>query len=315
MEKHYIGIDLGGTFIKGGIIDLNGKVVYNTKTPTEVSKGSSAVVTNIANLIKTLAEKDGREVCSYKKVGIAVPGMIDDKAGVVVMAGNFGWKNFPLKQELEKLLPLEIIISNDANVAALGEAYFGAGAKYNDSVFITLGTGVGGGVIIDKKIFSGYRSAGAEIGHMIIAYDGEQCTCGNKGCFEAYSSATALIRDTKREMQSNKNSAMWNIGGLDKVDGKTAFDYYDCDKSAKKVVDNYITMLGVGLVNVANIFRPEVIMLGGGVCGQGEKLVKPLQEYLDKHIFAGDLGPHVPITIATLGNDAGFIGAAAMCKE
>lgn len=315
MEKHYIGIDLGGTFIKGGIIDLNGKVIYNTKTPTEVNKGSSAVVTNIANLIKTLAEKDGREVCSYKKVGIAVPGMIDDKAGVVVMAGNFGWKNFPLKQELEKLLPLEIIISNDANVAALGEACFGAGAKYNDSVFITLGTGVGGGIIIDKKIFSGYRSAGAEIGHMIIAYDGEQCTCGNKGCFEAYSSATALIRDTKREMQSNKNSAMWNAGGLDKVDGKTAFDYYDCDESAKKVVDNYITMLGVGLVNVANIFRPQVIMLGGGVCGQGEKLVKPLQEYLDKHIFAGDLGPHVPITIATLGNDAGFIGAAAMCKE
>ena len=108
---------------------------------------------------------------------------------------------------------------------------------------------------------------------------------------------------------------MWNAGGMDKVDGKTAFDYSGCDESAKKVVDNYITMLGVGLVNVANIFRPQVIMLGGGVCGQGEKLVKPLQEYLDKHIFAGDLGPHVPITIATLGNDAGFIGAAAMCKE
>ena len=165
---------------------------------------------------------------------------------------------------------------------------------------------------MDGKLFEGTRSAGAELGHAVIMAGGEQCTCGRKGCFEAYASATALIRDTKRAMEADKSSKMWEIGGLDKVTGKTPFDYCDKDATAKKVVDNYIMMLGTGLTNLANEFRPEAIILGGGVCAQGETLVKPLQAFLDREIFAGEKGPQVKLLIATLGNKAGLLGAAAL---
>jgi len=150
------------------------------------------------------------------------------------------------------------------------------------------------------------------MGHSVIVAGGEQCTCGRKGCLEAYASATALIRDTKRAMQNNPNSLMWEIGSLDKVDGKTAFDYADKDADAKAVVDNYIEKLGVGLTNIANEFRPEVIMLGGGVCAQGDNLIVPLQAFVDKEIYAGSKGPQVKLLIATLGNDAGLLGACAL---
>ena len=179
-------------------------------------------------------------------------------------------------------------------------------------MLLTLGTGVGGGIVIDGKLFEGNRSAGAELGHSVIVAGGEQCTCGRKGCLEAYASATALIRDTKRAMQADKSSKMWEIGDIEKVTGKTAFDYKDCDAPAKAVVDNYIEKLGVGITNVANVFRPQAIMLGGGVCAQGDNLIKPLQAYLDKEIFAGTQGPAVKILVATLGNSAGLLGAAAL---
>jgi glucokinase len=176
----------------------------------------------------------------------------------------------------------------------------------------TLGTGVGGGIIIDGKLFEGNRSAGAEIGHSVIVAGGEACTCGRKGCLEAYASATALIRDTKRAMEAHKDSKMWEIGSLDKVTGKVAFDYKDTDPYAKAVVDNYIEKLACGITNMANIFRPQTVLLGGGVCAQGEVFTKPLQAILDKDIFAVELGPKVTIGIAELGNSAGLLGAAAL---
>ena len=245
-------------------------------------------------------------------VGMGSPGMIDSKKGVVVFSGNLHWSHFPLAEETQKLLNLPVKVANDANVAALGETKFGCGKNYQNTILITLGTGVGGGVVIDGKLFEGYQSAGAELGHSVIVAGGEQCTCGRKGCLEAYASATALIRDTKRAMENNKNSKMWAIGSTEQVTGKTAFDYYDNDESAKAVVDNYIEKLGVGLTNLANEFRPEAIILGGGVCAQGDNLVKPLQAFLDKEIFAGEKGPQVKILTATLGNAAGILGAAAL---
>ena len=245
-------------------------------------------------------------------LGMGVPGMIDSKAGNVIYSNNLKWKDFRIGERVGALTGLKVKIANDANVAALGEAKFGAAKGQNDVVLFTLGTGVGGGIVADGVLMEGNKSAGAEIGHMVIVAGGEQCTCGRKGCLEAYASATALIRDTKRAMVAHKDSKMWEIGSLDKVTGKTSFDYKDVDPYAKEVVENYIAHLACGITNAANIFRPQAVLLGGGVCAQGDNLIKPLQKLVDEEIFAGELGPQVPVKIAELGNSAGILGAAAL---
>ena len=312
IRKYYIGIDLGGTFIKGGIVDDSGKVLVQDKVPTQSEKGAEAVAGNIANLCKTLLERANMTASDAVGIGMGVPGMIDSAKGEVVYSNNLGWEHFYIRDEVEKLTGLPVKIANDANVAALGETKFGCGKGYDNTVMLTLGTGVGGGIIIDGKLFEGNRSAGAELGHSVIVAGGEPCTCGRKGCLEAYASATALIRDTKRAMQANKASKMWEIGDIENVTGKTAFDYMDKDQSAKAVVAGYIEKLGTGITNVANEFRPQAVILGGGVCAQGDTLIKPLREYVNKEIYAGSKGPQVEIITATLGNSAGILGAAAL---
>ena len=309
--KYYIGIDLGGTFIKGGIVDEQGNIIIKDKTPTQARESNDIVVGNIARLCNELLQKANIKKDGVK-IGIGTPGIVDSEKGIVVLAENLGWDNFPVAEKLYKLTGMEVKLGNDANAAALGETKFGSGKAYENTVFVTLGTGVGGGVIIDGKLFEGVRSAGTELGHTVIKVGGERCSCGRKGCLEAYASATALIRETKRAMQKNPTSKLWEVGDLEKVTGKTAFDYYDSDKTAKKVVDAYIKMLGTGLTNFANEFRPDAILLGGGVCAQGDSLIKPLQKFVDKEIFAGQRGPQVKILKATLENDAGLLGAAAL---
>lgn len=312
IRKYYIGIDLGGTFIKGGIVDDCGGIVVRNKIPTESHKGDRGVTENIVKLCRMLLEDANLTTDDVVGVGMGVPGMIDSERGVVVYSNNLDWEDFSIAKEVEKALGLPVKIANDANVAALGETKFGCGKDYKNSVMLTLGTGVGGGIVIDGKLFEGNRSAGAELGHSVIVAGGERCTCGRRGCLEAYASATALIRDTRRAMEADKSSKMWECGSLDAVTGKTPFDYYETDDAAKAVVDNYIEKLGVGITNLANELRPEIIILGGGVCSQGEKLTKPLQDYLDSEIFAGTRGPIVKIMIAQLENDAGLLGAAAL---
>ena len=310
--KYYIGIDLGGTFIKGGIVDGIGNIVLQDKVPTESGKGASTVAMNIVNLCKKLLKNTNMTTVDVAGIGMGVPGMIDSQKGEVVYSNNLGWEHFFIAEELKKQTGLSVKIANDANVAALGETKFGCGKDYQNTVMLTLGTGVGCGIIINGKLFEGNHSAGAELGHSVIVAGGEQCTCGRKGCLEAYASATALIRDTKRTMKINKDSRMWEIGSLENVTGKTAFDYKDTDQSAKTVVDSYIEKLGVGITNIANEFRPEAVILGGGVCAQGDNLIKPLQEFVNREIFAGDKGPQVKILTATLGNSAGLLGAVAL---
>lgn len=312
VRKYYIGIDLGGTFIKGGIVNDLGEVIVMDKTPTESEKGGEKVMDNVAFLVSSLLEKSGISGSDTEGIGMGVPGMIDSKNGVVVFSNNLQWHHLRIAEGLTKRTGLPVSIANDANVAALGEAMYGAGSDVDDSILLTLGTGVGGGIIVGNQLVEGNKSAGAELGHMVIAHGGEQCTCGRKGCLEAYASATALIRDTKRAMENHKDSKMWEIGSTDNVTGKTAFDYMNDDKYAKEVVDNYIEMLGCGIANIANIFRPHTVMLGGGVCAQGDNLIKPLQKVVDREIFAGNLGPKCPIAIAKLGNEAGVLGAAAL---
>ena len=312
IRKYYIGIDLGGTFIKGGIVDDEGNILLQDSIPTECEKGPSTVIKNIATLCNKLLKNTNLTVDDVIGIGVGSPGMIDSKNGEVIYANNLGWEHVFLSKELEKLTSLPVKIVNDANAAALGESKFGCAKDYNNAVMLTLGTGIGGGIIIDRKLFEGNQSAGAEIGHSVIVADGEMCTCGRKGCLEAYASATALIRDTKRAMVDHPDSKMWEIGSLANVTGKTAFDYNDCDIYAKDVVNKYIEKIGIGVTNIANVFRPEVIVLGGGVCAQGDNLIKPLQTYLNREIYAGDKGPRVKILIAELGNTAGILGAVAL---
>ena len=315
VRKYYVGIDLGGTFIKGGIVDDLGNIVYEDKAPTESDKGAEKVAENIAALVKKLLERVGLGADDVEGIGMGVPGMIDSKNGNVIYSNNLAWKDFAIGPRVSELTGLRVKIANDANVAALGEVKFGVAKGYENAILLTLGTGVGGGIVVDGVLIEGNKSAGAELGHSVIVAGGEQCTCGRKGCLEAYASATAIIRETKRAMQADKNSKMWEIGSLDQVTGKTAFDYKDVDGAAKAVVDAYIEKLACGITNFANIFRPEVVILGGGVCAQGDGLVKPLQALLNKELFAGDLGPQVPIVIAQLGNLAGLLGGAALLMD
>lgn len=307
--KYYLGLDIGGTFVKGVCMTADGKILAEDKCDTGCENGGQAMCDNIAALCSSLTGKVEGQLAG---VGAGCPGMIQSASGTVKFAGNLGLKNFPLGEELSKRLGVSVKVTNDANAAALGEAKFGAGKNYKNSILVTLGTGVGGGIIIDGKLFEGGCSAGAEIGHMVIERHGDMCTCGRRGCFERYSSAAALTRRTKYAMEEDAGSAMWTKYTSQNCTGKTAFDFMDSDRSAKEVVDWYIKYLACGLINLANIFRPEVIMLGGGVAAQGERLTKPLQSILDKEIFGGNDYATVTVVTASLGNSAGAMGAAAL---
>ena len=316
IRRYYVGIDLGGTFIKGGIVDDRGEVIVSDKIPTEAERGDRGVAENIAVLARSLLDRCNLTASDVEGLGIGCPGTIDSSSGNVIYSNNLGWEDFNIANDVSSMLSgIRVKVANDANVAALGEVKFGAAKDYDNAVMITLGTGVGGGVVINGHLMEGNKGAGAELGHTVIHRNGEPCTCGRRGCLEAYSSATALIRDTKRAMLAHRDSKMWQIGSTDAVCGKTPFDYAESDPYAKEVIDTYISNLACGLANFANIFRPEAILLGGGVCAQGDTLIKPLQKQTDEGLFGGDKGPSVPILIAKLKNSAGILGAAALLMD
>lgn len=310
--KYYLGLDIGGTFVKGISMTAEGSILAEDKCETGCASGSDVMCGNIASLCSRLISRTRGELAG---VGAGCPGVVQSSAGVVKFAGNLNLKNFPLAAKLQERIGLPVRVTNDANAAALGEARFGAGKNYKNSILVTLGTGVGGGIIIDGKLFEGNLSAGAEIGHMVIERHGDMCTCGRRGCFERYASASALVRRTKYAMEEDAGSAMWGKYTSQTCTGKTVFEFMDVDRTAKEVVDWYIKYLACGLVNLANIFRPEVIMLGGGVAAQGERLTKPLRALLDREIFGGNSYATVDIVTASLGNSAGAMGAAALCLE
>lgn len=315
MTKYYFGIDIGGTFIKGTIVDGDGNIIVSTKVPTERDGGAEKVFSNVIALTATLLDMAKMKREDITAIGIGVPGMVDSESGVVSSATKLGWKNFDITKRIKEAIGLPARVANDANAAALGELKFGFKDKYKNMVLLTLGTGVGGGIIIDGKLYDGNKGAGAEIGHSVIEFGGERCNCGRRGCLEAYCSASAIIRDTKRAMEAHRDSKMWEIGSLDKVDGKTAFDFAETDAYAKEVVDGFITRLATGVTNMANIFRPEAVILGGGVCAQGKELTDPIQKIVNNEIYGGKEGPGVEVLTARLKNDAGSLGAAALVIE
>lgn len=312
---YYIGVDLGGTNIAVGITNEKWEIVHKDSVKTNV-ENSEQMVKDMTDLCKKVCKDSEIPLDEVKSVGIGTPGSLDSKKGIVVYANNLNMKNFPLVAEFKKHLDKPVYISNDANVAALGEAVAGAAKGCESAVVVTLGTGVGGGIILNSKIWEGHNSVGAELGHIVIEVDGEQCSCGRKGCWEAYSSATALIRDTKRAIEKHPDSLMAKMAAEDgKVSGRTAFDAMRAgDEVAKTVVDRYIRYLAEGIANICNLIGPEIILLGGGISHEGDALIKPLKEQVYKLTYGGGLLKHADIKPAALGNDAGIIGAAALGK-
>ena len=312
-----IGIDLGGTNIKIGIVNEENKIVARTSIPTHAERPYQQVLEDMGLAVLRLLEENKITVSECSGAGVGCPGIADAKTGVVIYSNNIPWKNVPLAEELKKYLHMPVYISNDANCAALGEVIAGTAKGYQNAVMITLGTGVGSGIVIDGKIFEGSHFGGAECGHTVIVPDGELCSCGRRGCFETYASATALIRETKRAAQGNQSSMLWQMceGDLDKIDGKVAFETMKLgDRVATEVVENYIKYLSIGIANLVNIFRPDIVLLGGGICNQGEVLTKPINEYLKRECFGSEMTYVPEVRIAELGNDAGIIGAAGLVE-
>lgn len=309
--KYRIGVDLGGTSVKIGIVDNDKKLVV--KKSVKTSGDYVNIIKDMGTVINELLTENNIKVSECASVGVGSPGLVDFKAGKVIYSCNLDWHDVELVKELRKYIDLPVFASNDANCAAYGETLAGAASGCDNAIMVTLGTGVGGGIIIDGKVFEGANVGATELGHTVIAVDGEECACGRRGCFEAYSSATALIRETKKAAQNNPNSLINKCANndIDKIDGKTVFDAAELgDVDAKKVIDEYIKHLGEGILNLVNTFRPDKIILGGGVSSQGENLTVPLQEYITPRCYAADKAFVTEIVIAKLGNDAGIIGAA-----
>lgn len=311
-----IGIDLGGTNIKVGVVNEKYEIVSNAVVKTNLPRPAEEIADGICEAVDIALKNAGIGMDDVNTVGIGTPGSADRKTGKVLYSNNLGFRNTPLGQMLKDRLGKDIYVENDANAAAFGEYLAGGGKGYENVVVITLGTGVGGGVIIDGKIYTGFNFCGAELGHTVIEYNGRSCTCGRKGCFEAYSSATALITATKKAMEGNRESKLWDIaGGIDKVDGKTAFDGMRAgDKTAVGVVNEYIEYLGCGLTNMVNIFQPQILLIGGGICKEGENLTKPLREIIARDSYCIDEVLLPKLDICRLGNDAGIIGAAFLFR-
>jgi len=311
--KYYVGIDLGGTNIVAGVVDEEYKILSKASVKTNCPRPAEEIMDDMAKVVFEALDKSGLSLNDIEWVGVGAPGTANVETGIIEYANNLGFENVHMVEYLQKKINKPVHIENDANAAAYGEFLAGAAKGTKHAVCITLGTGVGGGIIIDGKIYSGFNFAGAELGHMVIEVDGVPCTCGRKGCFEAYSSATGLIRMTKEAMEADKSSKMWEMSKEEdgKVTARLAFDAMRAgDKSAKEVVDKYIKYLAIGIANTINIFQPEILCIGGGVCNEGDALLIPLKELVQKEVYSRNSGKNTKIVIAKLGNDAGIIGAA-----
>ncbi|NLL71107.1 MAG: ROK family glucokinase [Epulopiscium sp.] len=313
---YYIGIDLGGTNIAAAIVTEEGKIIRKDSIPTLREREYSEILKDMANLCLRLMEEEGLETKDIHSIGIGSPGTADPQNGILLYANNLKFKNVPMRTEMQKYISVPVYLDNDANCAALGESVSGAARHYGDSVTVTLGTGVGGGIIVDGKIITGSFHGGGELGHHVIKMDGDRCNCGRLGCWEVYASATALIRDARVAAAKNPKSLLLTLvdGDIQKMNAKIPFDAAaQGDEIAQEVVAQYIRYLAVGMVNIINIFQPEAIVIGGGVSAQGENLLVPLREEIQRQIYGEDQ-LQTKLVTAELGNDAGIIGAAMLSK-
>ena len=315
-----IGIDLGGTNIAVGLLDEDLNIKDKISAPTNAERAPEMIVADMAALSKKLIDRNHISLSDVSKVGIATPGTVDPDNGTVIYSNNIRMKNFPIAEVFSKYMKgVPVRVANDANAAALGEALVGSGCGSHSLVMITLGTGVGSGIIIDGKIFTGsVNTAGGEVGHTVIVAGGRQCTCGRRGCLEAYASATALTEMTKEKMHELEIKGIPSLlfdksKSEGRVSARTAFDAAKLgDKYAKELVDSYIFYLAEGITNVINVFQPKIVAIGGGVSAEGDNLLLPLTELVSRDQYTRDSKCKTEIRCAVLGNDAGIIGAGAL---
>ena len=318
-----IGIDLGGTNIAAGVVDEGQHIVAEVSLPTGAERPAEAVIADICRAAEKAMEKAGITAAHCASVGIGSPGTCDSANGVVVRAYNLGWFNVPVCSMVTARLGLPCHLSNDANCAALAETVAGGAVGCRNMILITLGTGVGGGIVADGRLLEGVGGTGAEVGHTVLVLDiliyaepvlvldGEDCTCGRKGCWEAYASATALIRQGKRAAAAQPESLLAGYG-----EGLTGKDVFDAaaagDAAAQAVVDRYCVYVAAGITDLVNILGPEMVLIGGGISRQGERLLAPIRAYVAANCFGGHDRTPPAIECARLGNEAGIIGAAAL---
>ncbi|MBQ4346089.1 MAG: ROK family glucokinase [Oscillospiraceae bacterium] len=310
--KYYVGIDLGGTNIVAGVVDENYNILNKASMKTNCPRPSEEIAADMAECALQAIQNAGLTPEQVEWIGIGTPGIANSATGIIEYSNNLGFVNVPMVKWISEKTGCPAFIENDANAAAYGEYVAGAAKGAVNAVCITLGTGVGGGIVVDGKIYAGSNFAGAEIGHTVLQMDGPPCTCGRKGCFEVYSSATGLVRMTKEAMAEHPESIMHKMAEeKGKVTARTAFDAMRAgDTAAKSVVDFYIKALAAGITNTINIFQPDVLCIGGGVCNEGDALLLPVKELVAKEVYTRNSEKNTEIVIAKLGNDAGIIGAA-----
>jgi len=315
--QYYVGIDLGGTNIKAGVVTSEGVILNKKSIKTNADRPMEDIVSDMGRLAAEVIAEAGLSRTDVKAIGIGSPGTPDNKTGYLVYSNNLPFNMTPMRKLIRGIVDLPVYINNDANCAAMAESVAGAAKGAADSVTITLGTGIGSGVIINNRIFSGFNQAGAEFGHTTIVAGGVPCTCGRKGCFESYGSASALIRMTKEAAAANPSSQINELIALKdgKVNAKIAFDAMRMgDSTATQVVETYIEYLSDGLANVINAYMPEILVIGGGVCNEGDPLLIPLREKTMSKPYFGPGVRKTEIRLAKMGNDAGIVGAAMMGK-
>lgn len=316
-KKYYLGLDVGGTNLAAGVVDEKYQLIAKQTIPSKAGRKVEEITDDMERVSRMAIAQAGLLESDFEGWGIGMPSYVNPGTGLLVHANCFGWKNIPIFQYLENRFPMPVWIENDANCAVLGETLAGAARQTKNVIMLTLGTGVGGGIILDGKLFCGADGMGAELGHAKLLYNGERCTCGQKGCTEAYCSATALIRQTRQAMLADRMSVLWELcgGNPDNVEGRTLFQgAAQADPAAVRVLEQYTDYLSSALSTYITLFRPEKIILGGGIAEAGEILFEPLRWKLKENTFAGtEIG--VPCVVkAQLGNDAGIIGAAFLGK-
>lgn len=318
-----IGVDLGGTKISAAIVDKDYNIIRKVTCPTEAMRPADIITSAIADLCRGASEEAGVPFSDVSSIGIGIPGAIDSSGGIIEYSCNLPtYISYPIVAKMRELTGKEnIFIDNDANAAALGEAVAGAAKGSSSSVMITLGTGVGGGVVSGGKILPSFNGAGGELGHTVIVHGGVPCPCGRRGCFEAYSSATSLVRMTKERLAELKNANIPSLmldmcsGDPEKANTRTAFDASkQGDAEAQRLIGEYTGYLACGITNLINIFQPEVFLIGGGLSGEGDYLLEPLIPIIEREQYTHTYqkAKQTKVKIATLGNDAGIIGAAAL---
>lgn len=317
MNEYYLGLDLGGTKILTGLSDKNGKILARSRRETEAALGEDKIISNMIETVEDVLHKTGLNSEDIRTLGIGSPGPLDAEKGVIIENSNLPWRNVPIKAKMEKALNIKTILKNDANAAALGEKWFGAGRTVDNMVYLTISTGIGGGAVINKELFTGVNDNACELGHTVIDPDGPLCGCGNHGCLESFASGTAIGRMAREAAEAGESRKMLELADniIEDIDAVIcAQAAYSGDEKAKEIFDKAAFYLGIGLGNFVNIFNTELIVLGGGVMKASDLFLDKALAKMREIALPGPLEV-VEVNESELGSDIGLMGAVAVAME